>query len=84
MRFAFFGPFERQAQRMSEMMHRMGTDVVALATSRRGTDLSMARSACLNCSKTNECRSWLDGETPQARPDEFCPNARLFKTFSAQ
>lgn len=69
---------QRQTERLRRMMQRLDVDVVALAESGLGHDLSAAGWECQHCHRTSTCEAWLDGKAPEANPYAFCPNGALF------
>ncbi len=69
---------ERQAQRMREMVERMGVDAGRLVRQDAGAAYAQAHTRCLNCSTTRACLSWLESGKQAERTPEFCPNAALF------
>jgi hypothetical protein len=76
MNWPMFERVERQAQRLHEMMEYLQVDPARLA--RQGDAYAEARTRCLFCTTSDECRRWLDGPRQCARP-EFCPNLPLFE-----
>jgi len=69
---------ERQAQRMREMVERVGVDTGQLVRRDEGAAFARAQTRCLNCSATRACLSWLESGKQAERTPDFCPNATLF------
>ena len=78
------GPILRGAlnqELMDDMMARCSIDLLAVIGKDGGQSYVEARGKCRACSCVGTCRDWLltpDGET-SSEPQDFCPNARLFR-----
>jgi len=75
---------ERQAQLMGEMMERLGVDPLAAARHQHGASFTQARTNCLLCRSTTECRRWLDGVPGAEHPSLYCPNMPFFEACRRQ
>ena len=74
-----FDRVELQECRMHEMMARLNVDPVALARTRGGDAYAEARSRCLFCRSSDECRRWLDQPVCAGERPPFCPCLPLFE-----
>ena len=66
---------------MDDMMARRSVDLLALIGKDGGQSYVEARAKCRACSCAGICRDWLltaDGEA-STEPQDFCPNASLFR-----
>ena len=66
---------------MDDMMGRCSVDLLALIGKDGGKSYVEARAKCRACSCVETCRDWLlmpDGK-PSSEPQDFCPNASLFR-----
>ena len=78
------GPIFRGAlnqELMDEMMARCSVDLLAVIGKDGGQSYVEARAKCRACSCAGTCRNWLltpDGEL-SSEPQDFCPNAPLFR-----
>jgi hypothetical protein len=70
---------EQQAKRLHEMMARLKIDPMALVRHRRGDGYAEARSRCLTCTTSEDCRRWLESNDGERGPPSFCPNAPLLE-----
>ena len=70
---------ERQAQLMGEMMERLDVDPLAAARHQHGSSFTQARTNCVLCRSSSECRRWLDGAPDAEHPSQFCPNMSFFE-----
>ena len=71
---------ERQAQLMGEMMERLGVDPLAAARRQHGTAFVQARTTCLLCRSSSDCRRWIEGAPEAEHPSRFCPNMPFFES----
>ncbi len=64
---------ERRAVRMRQMMDRLNVDLVALLRIKDGDAYAEARSKCLLCTQSSQCLRWLDRDSSEDTPPDFCP-----------
>jgi hypothetical protein len=67
-----------QAQRMDDMMRRLGADPALAARRDEGEAFARARTVCLVCPYQEACGLWLAQNADAAEPPAFCPNAAFF------
>src|SRR5262245_32559696 len=77
-RWPMFNRVLHQAQRMDDMMRRLGADPSLAARLDEGKAFARARVVCLVCPFEDACRRWLAQATDAAEPPAFCPNAKFF------
>jgi hypothetical protein len=70
---------ERQAKRLSDMIHKLDVDTGKLVKMGSGAAYAEAREKCQNCRSTHECLLWLDADPPHSDRPFFCPNLPLFE-----
>ncbi|XSG82038.1 MAG: DUF6455 family protein [Methyloligella sp. ZOD6] len=73
-----FTQARRRHELMDRMMQKLGVDVLAAIGLDNGQAFVRARSECRLCPQANVCRFWLACSTGEAKPPDFCPNARFF------
>jgi len=64
---------------MDDMMEVVGVDLLDVVDVDGGQSYLQARSNCHGCPCKASCRDWLM-EQRRAEPQDFCPNADLFRT----
>lgn len=71
-----------EPQNIGAMMQRLGIEASNDLIYNGGRTLHNAARACSACSRTAECRAWLDAqpESVEAAPS-FCPNAARFQAM---
>lgn len=71
-----------EPQNIGEMMHRLGIEASNDMIYNGGRTFHNATRACLACSRTGDCKAWLDKqpESVEAAPS-FCPNATRFQAM---
>jgi hypothetical protein len=69
-------------QNIGAMMQRLGIEASNDLVYNGGHTFDKAMRACLACSRTGDCRAWLDAqpESVEAAPS-FCPNAARFQAM---
>lgn len=67
-----------QAQRMDDMMRRLGVDPALAARLDEGQAFARARVVCLVCPFAEACGRWLHQDAAVSEPPAFCPNAGFF------
>jgi hypothetical protein len=73
----------QQAQRMEDMMRRLGVDPAVAARKEQGTAFARARGVCMRCPSAPQCARWLaqSAGTGLAEPPRFCPLAAFFASL---
>ncbi len=71
----------QQAQRMDEMMERLGVDPVLAAREAHGDVMARARAVCTVCPFAQPCGLWLASLSEPQDPPGFCPNRAFFASF---
>jgi hypothetical protein len=72
---------ERLDVYMAAMLRHFGLDP-ALLRERLPSRMHIAELCCASCAGTARCRGFLASDRPAEAPEEFCPNARLFKELA--
>jgi len=67
-----------QAERMDQMMSRLGVNPAVAARIDRGAAFYEARTRCIDCLSVGSCRSWLVSSEASPMPPDFCPIAAFF------
>ena len=70
---------ECQANRMIDMIQRLGVDTGKLVRLEQGGAYAEARQKCLNCLSARECLSWLRASPPSGERPLFCANFELLE-----
>jgi hypothetical protein len=78
MRWPMLNRVLQQAQRMDQMMDRLGVDAGAAARIQDGKAFARARTLCLFCPAVKSCELWLEQSAVAPEPPSFCPNAEFF------
>jgi hypothetical protein len=73
-----FRNIEHQAQRLDEVMQRLGIDVPKAVRLQKGEAFARARRACIECQQERKCGVWLEASIVLEAPPLFCPNAGFF------
>lgn len=73
-----------QADLMDRMIDRVGVNPAVVARLDRGMTWYAARTRCIECSHSRECRAWVDGTAAGTAPPDFCPNGRLFESCQSE
>ena len=73
-----------QADLMDRMIDRVGVNPAVVARLDRGKTWYAARTRCIECSHSRECRAWVDGSAPGTSPPDFCPNGKLFQSCQSE
>jgi len=73
-----------QADLMDRMIDRVGVNPAVVARLDRGMTWYAARTRCIECSHSRECRTWVDGTAAGTAPPDFCPNGRLFESCQSE
>jgi hypothetical protein len=76
---SFSKRIQHQPRLMNEMLERVGVDRESIAAVDGGLAWFEACTKCIFCPEPKLCAEWLGGSSPTLRPDEFCPNTRLFR-----
>lgn len=77
-----FFRIKAEPQNIGAMMQRLGIEVSNDLIYNGGRTFHNAMRACLACSRTADCKAWLDAqpESVEAAPS-FCPNAARFQAM---
>ena len=73
-----------QADLMDRMIERVGVNPAVVARLDRGMTWYAARTRCVECNHSRECRAWVNGSAPGTSPPGFCPNAALFQSCQSE
>jgi Family of unknown function (DUF6455) len=73
-----------QADLMDRMIDRVGVNPAVVARLDRGMTWYAARTRCIECSHSRECRAWVDGTAAGTAPPDFCPNGKLFESCQSE
>lgn len=69
----------QQAQRLDDVMARLGIEPCLAARQEMGAAFARARTTCLFCPFMEDCERWLArAGAGAAEPPGFCPNAAFF------
>jgi transcriptional regulator with XRE-family HTH domain len=78
MRWPMFNRVLQQAQRMEDMMKRLGVDPGLAARQEQGRAFPRARTICLLCPSAGRCERWLAQAKGNPEPPDFCPITPFF------
>ena len=84
MRRPMFNRVLQQAQRMEDMMKRLGVDPGLAARQEQGRAFPRARTICLLCPSAGRCERRLVQAKDNPEPPDFCPITSFFASRHRQ
>ena len=70
-----------QADLMDRMIDRVGVNPAVVARLDRGMTWYAARTRCIECSHSRECRAWVAGTKEGNTHTNFCPQRRPCRPY---